>query len=92
VLVSNALHHGGGDAHVAIETTPEAVEITVRDEGPGIDPEAQARLFARQATTDSHGIGLPLARLLVESDGGSLELVDPAAAMFRIRVHSGDRP
>jgi signal transduction histidine kinase len=66
------------------------VEITVHDEGPGIAPEARPRLFARRATADSHGVGLPLARLLVESDGGRLDLVDPDKATFLIRVPHGD--
>jgi signal transduction histidine kinase len=90
VLLSNALEHGGGVAHVIVGTTPGGVEITVYDEGPGIAPEARPRLFARRATADSHGVGLPLARLLVESDGGRLDLVDPDKATFLIRVPHGD--
>jgi signal transduction histidine kinase len=87
VLLSNALNHGDGPATVALQGVGDRVEITVRDGGPGVDPAAQDRLFDPEAATpEGHGIGLPLARLLIEAEGGTLDLVDPETATFRIRL------
>ncbi|MCA8900528.1 MAG: hybrid sensor histidine kinase/response regulator [Hyphomonas sp.] len=66
-LVSNAIRHGEGtDILVSAETTPSGVELRVRDWGPGIEKEEQARLFEAfekgGALTDaSEGVGLGLA-------------------------------
>ena len=59
---------------------PDACEIRVADEGPGIPPAARARLFEPFYTTKHRGTGLGLAtaRRLVEAHGGTLNLVWPA--------------
>jgi signal transduction histidine kinase/CheY-like chemotaxis protein len=52
------------------------VQISVRDTGVGFEPEAQARLFemfSRGAASSGLGIGLALARKLVEMHGGAIE-------------------
>jgi signal transduction histidine kinase len=36
--VDNALSHGGGRAWVLVEDEPAAVTVSVRDDGPGIEP------------------------------------------------------
>ena len=87
VLLSNALHHGGGQTTVALRRLDGRVEVEVRGDGSGVDPSIRRRLFdPAAATPDGHGIGLPLARLLVESEGGSLDLVDPDTATFLVRL------
>lgn len=63
-----------------------AVEVAISDEGPGVDPAVRSQLFEPGASrAGGHGIGLPLARLLLSDEGGSLELVDSLRAAFRIR-------
>jgi len=56
------------------------VIISVRDTGPGIDPEARERLFEPFFSTKAEGLGLglglSLSRGLVEAAGGRLECVD----------------
>jgi signal transduction histidine kinase len=56
--------------------------ITIVDNGPGIDPDDQARVFARfhRISGVGHGeaalgLGLPLTRQFIEAHGGSVELV-----------------
>ena len=51
------------------------VEIRVRDEGPGIPPEAIARIFEPFYTTKEKGtgIGLFMAKKIVEAHGGTIE-------------------
>ena len=85
-LVGNAVKYSpsGGEVRVSVDPGPDAVAISVRDEGIGI-PEGElaglARPFARGSqrarTFSGMGIGLYLARLVVEGHGGSLTLASP---------------
>jgi signal transduction histidine kinase len=84
VLLSNALAHGGGDVHIDITAVNGSHAITVGDGGPGIAEDSLATLFERHPNADGHGIGLALARTLVEAEGGRLELIQPRPAVFRL--------
>jgi signal transduction histidine kinase len=52
----------------------EAVEVVIRDTGPGIPPDIRERIFERFYTTkdDGIGLGLAIARSIVEAHGGTL--------------------
>jgi signal transduction histidine kinase len=84
ILLDNALVHGAGRVAVHVERTDDHGELVVSDEGAG--PDADVDLFQRGAAADGHGLGLALARTLVESDGGSLDLVGHRPPAFRIRL------
>lgn len=81
-LLSNALKFTEPDGKVEVSLTldGERVVVSVADNGPGFPPELADRLFERffqvdMAETRKHGgtgIGLALARQLVELHGGSL--------------------
>ena len=72
---------------MVVESAGDHGHLTVEDQGPGIDPEAGARLFERRGAGDGgHGIGLALARTLVQADGGRLDLVRAIPASFRITL------
>ncbi|MFT4745496.1 MAG: signal transduction histidine kinase [Nitriliruptoraceae bacterium] len=81
VLVDNALAHGAGTITVSLlpsapDASDDAVRLQVADEGPGF-PEGLAALADRQdrgGLPVRGGRGLPLARDLVESEGGRLVL------------------
>ncbi|MDQ1496868.1 MAG: hypothetical protein QOI86_208 [Actinomycetota bacterium] len=91
VLLDNALRHGRGPVRVVVESAGDHGHLTVEDQGPGIQPEAGARLFERRAGgAGGHGIGLALARTLVQADGGRLDLVRASPASFRITLRVAD--
>jgi signal transduction histidine kinase len=84
-LVVNALIHTpqGGQVAVRIGEGTGAVEIRVADTGAGISPEALPRIFDRfykGAGSSGSGLGLTIARSLVEAHGGTLRAESRLAA------------
>jgi two-component system, sensor histidine kinase and response regulator len=78
--LSNALKYGGHPPCVELGFTPQPngmVRFWIRDHGAGIPPEAQARLFRPftqlgRTNKDGHGLGLAIARHIVEKLGGQV--------------------
>ena len=83
VLLDNALVHGRGTTRITARTARGGLVVQVDDDGPGIDPSQADAVFDRHEGTGT-GIGLTLARTLVEADGGRLLLADARRAEFRI--------
>jgi signal transduction histidine kinase len=82
-ILRNAVAFTDEGGHVLLKAhgTDEAVIVTVSDDGPGIDPEDQAQVFARFHRSGSTtrgdaalGLGLPLTRQFIEAHGGTVEL------------------
>ena len=100
-LLGNALKFTprGGRVQVVVSPRPDRVEIRVRDNGPGIPAGQLERIFERfyqvEATTRRRwpgaGIGLSLARELVELHRGSIaaESVEGEGACFVVTLLRG---
>lgn len=93
-LLSNAMRHGGGSIEVRIEAVGDEVVLAVRDHGPGIPEEDATAIFgrfARAASSQRHGglgLGLYVARQLVEAHGGTVtaENAPGGGARFVVRM------
>ena len=68
----------------------EEVEVTVRDNGPGLTADVQQRLFESFFTTKPHGLGLglPIVQSILERHHGRVraENADEGGAIFRITM------
>ena len=89
-LVQNALEAIGAAGRIEVRSRRAAdggVEISVRDDGPGIPPEVAARLFEPYFTTRSSGTGLGLAicRRIVEAHGGRIASIGTTAGATEFR-------
>jgi len=92
-LLVNArqVQEGGGTVTVRtrIGTKGEAI-LEVEDTGPGIEPDARDRIFDvfYSSRGGGTGLGLPIARRIVERHGGTIELdsVIGRGTTFRIRL------
>ena len=78
-LLQNALEAcaPGGTVRLGVSATPQGgVEFSVEDDGTGIAPEIRDRLFMPGFTTkeDGTGLGLTIARSMVQQHGGSLHV------------------
>jgi signal transduction histidine kinase len=79
-LVTNALRHTPSDGSVAVFVEPRAhdVQVTVEDTGEGLTDEAERHMFDRfwrgdrARSSDGAGLGLAIARGLVEAQGGRI--------------------
>ena len=87
----DALAGRGGRIYVTSARVPEGVRIRVADDGPGIPREIRARVFEAGFSTKDRGwgVGLSLARRIVEENhGGQLLLVpSPRGATFDVILH-----
>ena len=84
-LVDNAVQHGGGTVRIDVRPGASSIVIEVSDEGAGVPDAIVGHIFERgMSTVSSTGIGLGLARALIEADGGRLELRRASPPVFGI--------
>jgi PAS domain S-box-containing protein len=95
-LLSNAYKHGrpGGTIRLSLKTRSGEALFAVEDDGPGIPETEQSRIFDRfyrienGSTGGGSGLGLPIARAMVEMHGGRawVESMPGAGATFWISI------
>ena len=79
-LLGNAVRHSpqGGTVAITFDRAEGFARAHVSDQGPGIDPEDQQRIFERferaKGTEGGTGLGLAIARRLANSMGGDISL------------------
>ncbi len=92
ILIDNALTHTppGTGVVVSAERENGALRVAVRDDGPGIDAGAAARVFEPFFTSDDaqgSGLGLAIARELAERMKGSLDVqAAPGRTTFSLEL------
>jgi signal transduction histidine kinase len=92
-LVDNALTYGKA-AHLSIDADSEFVTLIVDDEGPGIPADQREAILepfvrledSRNRRTGGAGLGLAVARSLIEAHGGTISIADAPGAGARVTV------
>ncbi len=80
-LLDNALHYGAR-AEINVREQGDHIEIAIRDHGPGVPETAMQSLFdpyvrlahGRQQNSHGMGLGLGIARAIIQAQGGELRL------------------
>jgi signal transduction histidine kinase len=103
-LLENAIRHTPPGTHIRASTAALAgtAVLTVEDDGPGIPPELEQRVFERfvRGARDGRrgsGLGLAIVRAVVEAHGGSVRLERPEVGsgtrfVIRLPAESGAKP
>ena len=87
-IVKNALEHTENGGHIGVKwsQSPLMTQIEISDDGKGIHPEDLYNIFKRfyrsRFSSDVHGIGLglPLAKSIVEAHGGTISVTSSLSA------------
>jgi signal transduction histidine kinase len=98
-LIDNAVKYSpeGGEVKVTASNVNGSVRISVRDDGPGIPREQQARIFEKFGRVEipgsskpGTGLGLFIARSIAEAHGGALDVSSGSpGTTFTLTLPSG---
>ena len=105
-LIDNAVSFSppGGEVEILVSKTPREVLIRVMDEGPGVSPDQREAVFERfhsrrpslEAFGKHSGLGLAIARTIIDAHQGSIRAVDRIdgreGGCFEIRLPRADDP
>ena len=99
-ILSNALKFSPKGSRVVVRVAdsdePLALIVDVSDTGPGFSSELRDKLFTRGARGDhknaGHGLGLYIARQVMQLHGSTVEVIDPAAegTTLRLTIHQSE--
>lgn len=95
-LIGNAAAAGAGRVTVAARRRDRQVVLDIGDDGPGIPPDGIGKLFQPfqfSSRKDGSGLGLTIARDIVQAHGGRLTLAHtgPDGTVFRIELPEVER-
>ncbi|NIA57872.1 HAMP domain-containing histidine kinase [Massilia sp. TW-1] len=93
-IVRNAVKHGaGGRVDVGVHPDGTLVHIEVLDQGPGIAPDHLGDVFEpffrsnpAHNNVDGHGLGLAIAKRVVETHGGRISAANRAEGGLRVTI------
>lgn len=92
-LLENAIRYGKS-AHIEVMDTPARLRIAIRDHGPGIPDHLLKQVFepfyrvetSRNADTGGSGLGLSIAKTIVEAHDGKIHLRNMAAGGLEVLI------
>ena len=93
-LLENAARHARRAVSVTLRAEGDELELVVGDDGPGIEPADRNRVFdrftrlddARSRDEGGSGLGLPIAREIVEAHGGRIFIGDGPGGRLVVRL------
>jgi signal transduction histidine kinase len=101
-LIDNALRYGptGSVVQVELVVGEHMACVRVRDEGPGFPADFRARAFdafsradpARDRSTGTAGLGLAIARGIVDAHDGIIQIGDPPGGCVEVHLPLAGRP
>jgi signal transduction histidine kinase len=107
-LVENALKYAASTVEVGVQPTAQGLEISVTDDGPGVDPADLPHVFERLYTSRRQnvgdtpnpgtgrkvgtGLGLAIVAQLAEAMGGTVEAGRTPDGRTRFAVSVASRP
>ena len=104
-IIDNAISFSppGGLVEIAATHVGDEIRIRIDDEGPGVPPELREAIFNRfhsvrpeaESFGRHSGLGLAIARAIVEGHDGEIDVTDrddaPSGARFTIILPAADR-
>jgi C4-dicarboxylate-specific signal transduction histidine kinase len=100
-LFTNAAHamlHEGGLLTISTTMTDDEVQVTITDDGHGIDVDHRAQIFEPFFTTKKDGtgtgLGLSIVRSIVQSHGGRIRVdgAEPRGTVFHVELPTAAAP
>jgi signal transduction histidine kinase len=103
ILVDNAIKYSnpGGKINLFVSPKEDNAVLTVQDEGVGIPPEDVSKIFdrfyradqSRARSTGGSGLGLSIAKWIVERHGGHMEVLSRQGIGTRVTIYlPGEHP
>jgi signal transduction histidine kinase len=99
-LLENAARYAASAVSVTLRATGGELELVVADDGPGIGAADRNRVFdrftrlddARSRDEGGSGLGLPIAREIVEAHGGRISIGDGPGGRVIMRLPAASAP
>ncbi|WP_170164779.1 sensor histidine kinase [Thiocapsa rosea] len=94
ILLDNAMRYGDGQVAIRLERIPDGYRISFTDTGPGLGPEDLAQVFQRffrgsnaaRGYESGVGLGLPVAKAIVEAHEGRIGVESRPGEGMTVRV------